>query len=103
MGVRHNRSHYFPTWVRTLGAILDDGTIEIKARCRTCQRSRAIDIAALAARLGRDYSLCNRRTRCRLTPGCRGWNVFGYSTGTWVHHLFDPTTDAAWARRDAGE
>lgn len=40
-----------------------------------------LDVAALAARVGRDYSLIGRRCRCRITPGCPHWNRFYYHCG----------------------
>jgi hypothetical protein len=45
-----------------------------------CGAWRDLDLAALAAKVGPTYSLWNRRTRCRLTEGCAGWNRF-YSSG----------------------
>ncbi|TDN82996.1 hypothetical protein EV664_105194 [Stakelama pacifica] len=69
---------------------------EVRARCRSCEATRPIDVAALARRVGEDYSLLHRRCRCRLTPGCNGWNVFDYSTGCWWYHLYDDADDIRW-------
>lgn len=90
-----------PAWVQTLGAMLDqgEGRVLVRASCTYCKGSRDIDIAALAAKVGRDYSLVNRRCRCRILPGCPGWNRFYYAMGrnTWTRHLFDEATATRWA------
>lgn len=57
--------------------MLDHGT-QIRVGCTKCDKVHDLDIAALAEKVGRDYSLINRRCRCRITPGCRGWNRFHY-------------------------
>jgi hypothetical protein len=89
-----------PAWVQTLGAMLDqgEGRVIVRVTCAQCRGSRDIDITALAARVGRDYSLINRRCRCRLLPGCIGWNRFYYTThvGTWTRPLADPETQDGW-------
>lgn len=99
------RAGIIKSWAMTLGASLDEGFDEqgrtkvmIRAWCGTCRRSKEIDIVALAAKVGRDYSLLNRRCRCRLKPGCPGWNQFSYAYGrsTWPQHLVDEKTDLRW-------
>jgi hypothetical protein len=44
--------------------------------CDTCSGYRDVDLAALALIKGAEYSLWGRRTRCRITSGCSGWNRF---------------------------
>ena len=72
----------FPAWTETLGAMLDHGA-EIRALCTKSCGYRDIDIAALCERLGREYSLIDRRCACRITPGCKGWNRFYYLQATY--------------------
>lgn len=36
---------------------------------------------ALAEKVGPEFSLIDRRCRCRLTPGCDGWNRFDFKAG----------------------
>lgn len=67
----------FPLWTRTLGSMLNGGCA-VRALCDRCKGSRDVDLDALAARVGLEYSLIDRRCRCRLTAGCRGWNRFYY-------------------------
>jgi hypothetical protein len=67
----------FPLWVRTVGAMIDHGA-EIRVLCTGCKAWRDVDLVALVERVGRSYSLVNRRCACRLTPGCGGWNRFYY-------------------------
>lgn len=43
-----------------------------------------------------DYTLYNRRTRCRLTPGCPGWNYFLFDHVTYKMAMFDPEQAARW-------
>lgn len=63
-------------WAKNLGTLLEAG-VEVRAWCDTCTaRFVVVDVAKLIAIKGEDYSLWNRRTKCRLTPGCTGWNRF---------------------------
>lgn len=86
-----------PTWVRTLGVMIDNGTV-VQAYCAECRAYRRFtqeDLIALAEKVGRDYSLVNRRCRCRLTPGCRGWNKFQYLLGV-MRQLADVDVQDRW-------
>ncbi len=65
----------FPLWARTLGAMIDEGC-KVRAICDRCHEWKDVDITALAARVGPEYSLINRRCPCRLRQGCAGWNRF---------------------------
>ena len=49
----------FPTWTRTLGAMIDRGC-EVRAMCEGKCGFVQVDLAELAARVGRDYSLIGR-------------------------------------------
>jgi hypothetical protein len=53
-----------------------DAGVVCAAYCGTCLHSKDIDLGAIAARRGRDFGLWGKRTPCRLSPGCRGKNVF---------------------------
>jgi hypothetical protein len=72
-----------PSWTLTLGSMIDDyDTVQVW--CEHCRRHRKLtreDLVALAEKVGRDYSLWNRRCQCRLTAGCTGWNRFSYRHG----------------------
>jgi hypothetical protein len=74
------RGAYFPGWVETLGA-MSDGNAKIMASCVDCGAHKIVDIERLIEIKGRSYSLVNRRSRCRLTPGCNGWVRFFYMNG----------------------
>lgn len=68
-----------------LGRIIKSGT-QIKVICDTCKADKEFtpaDIEALAAKTSYRYSLVNRRCKCRLTPGCDGWNRFYYLRGVY--------------------
>lgn len=83
-----------PSWAKTLGAMID-GETQVRVRCSGCAEVKLFtmaDLEALAAKVGRDYSLVDRRCRCRLTPGCRGWNRLYY-----LHGVFRPLVDR-WVR-----
>lgn len=71
----------------------------IQVRCTECKMHRRFtreDLEILAAKVGMDYSLYNRRTPCKLTPGCRGWNQFDYLLGVY-RPLRDVETGDRWA------
>lgn len=103
MGMRKGEG-ITPSWVMTLGAIADTLAEHphyfIRVHCRKCREHRDLDIPALIEKVGRDYTLLNKRTRCRITPGCRGWNVFFYSTGTWTHNMFTEKQSLKWMAHD---
>lgn len=61
--------------------MLDHGA-EVRALCTKHCGYRDLDIAALVEKLGRDYSLIDRRCLCRITPGCEGVNRFYYLQAT---------------------
>lgn len=73
-----------------------------EARCSVCRAWRQIDLAALAGKVGLDYSLWNRRCRCRLTDGCRGWIRFFIGPG-WPAPSFDERTELRWIEDEWNE
>jgi hypothetical protein len=83
----------FPSWVWSLDRAIADGG-QVRAFCTRCRAARQVDLRALRARVGGDYCLVNRRCRCRLTPGCAGWNRFHY-----LHGVYRPLWDDATAER----
>lgn len=78
----NGRPSEFPPWARTLGAMIDRG-VEVRVICEGSCSYIDLDLAGLAARVGRDYSLIGRRCRCRITPGCGSWNRFHYLLGVY--------------------
>jgi hypothetical protein len=63
-------------WTKNLGTLIT-ASREVRAFCDTCRAPFVVvDLVKLAAIKGEDYSLWNRRTKCRLTEGCPGWNRF---------------------------
>ncbi|KQM18368.1 hypothetical protein [Novosphingobium sp. Leaf2] len=72
----------------------------IQVECTGCpglHRFTHDEIAALADKVGRDYNLLNRRCKCRLTPGCEGWNRFFFLSGVY-RPLFTPEHSVRWGR-----
>lgn len=79
---------------RTLGRMIEHGFTAF-GRCSTCGKEKAVDLEALAALKGADYSLWNRRSRCQLTEGCRGWVHFHVGPG-WPSPAYDERTQWRW-------
>lgn len=57
-GIRHPMA-----WQATVGGMLDHGTV-VNACCSTCGLWRRVDVAKLAERRGRDFSLWDKRSTC---------------------------------------
>jgi hypothetical protein len=63
-----------PAWTESLGALIAAGR-EVRAWFDTCDAPFVVvDLVKLAALKGASYRLWSRRTKCRLTEGCQGWN-----------------------------
>ena len=71
----------------------------VRVLCERCKVERIIDLLQLRARVGGDYSLVNRRGRCRLTRGCVGWNRFYVRHGPYVG-LWDEKAGFRWMFTD---
>lgn len=71
----------------------------VRATCSTCGGFRDIDLQALAAKVGPEYSLVNRRSPCKLTPGCKGWVKFMYNKGV-MRFLWTYEQEWVWDARD---
>ena len=96
-----------PKVYQTLGDTIDDHGpgVQIMVDCSQCGRAHNFthdELVALAAKVGRDYSLIDRRCRCRLTEGCTGWNAFHYLNGV-MRPLCRAGTQHAWFARDFDE
>jgi hypothetical protein len=70
----------------------------VRVFCSRCRANRDIDLEALAAKVGSDYSLWNRRCRCRMMRHCKGWNRFRSMPG--AVKLYDAETQARWDAED---
>lgn len=87
-------SSILPSWVKTVGAMLEEG-IEVRAWCdRNCTDWFVVDLEKLRRLKGPDYSLVNRRSRCK-TPGCTGWVKMHYPHGVY-RPLCDDETATRW-------
>lgn len=93
-----NRASIVPfAWLADLGAMID-ARARIQVECDKCGRYKRLsqdELIALAAKVGRSYSLHNRRCRCHLTKGCEGWNRFFYLHGVY-RPLWDEKTWMRW-------
>ncbi len=84
-----------PAWVKSLDALIAQG-VGVRVMCTGCDVYRDLDLDALRLAKGGEYSLFNRRCRCRLTPDCTGWNRFYYLKGmAWA--MWDDATADRWA------
>jgi hypothetical protein len=90
-----------PSWVKTLDVMIEAKAV-IKVQCDICRIDREVDLHRLRARVGGDYSLLNRRCRCRLTDGCKGWNTFHYCRGVY-RVLAEPEVRKRWLRQSIAE
>lgn len=85
------------SWLANLGAMIDERSA-IQVSCTKCgiyHRFTTEELAALADKVGRNFSLWNRRCRCRLTPNCLGWNRFNYLLGVY-RPLWDQAGTHHW-------
>ena len=88
----------FPTWVQTIGAIIENDT-RIDVLCSKCGARERVDPKRIRLIKGNDYSLINRRCRCRLTDDCDGWNKFHYLHGV-MRPLWTEERAMIWMERD---
>lgn len=91
-----------PSWTRSIATMLevtDQPGHNVEAwcdRCRICRHLKRRELERIAKAKGPDYSLFNRRTRCRMTEGCTGWVTFRYQRGCWAYALYDEQTEMRW-------
>ena len=91
----------FPAWTHTVRSMIDSGE-EVRAfcsgRCMLFPGFAVVDLARVRAVKGGDYSLINKRTRCK---SCGGWVKFHYCNGVY-RPLWDDATAMRWMKRDTG-
>lgn len=75
--------------------------IDAKTFCTACDGGQLVDIPALIEKVGPDYKLYNKRTRCRMTEGCAGFNRFWCNRGAVFLPMWDDDTAEVWLRRDS--
>lgn len=88
-----------PAWVQTVHKSVEEGDVHIRVGCDRCGEWRDVDLEALAKKVDANYSLINRRCKCRLTPGCDGWNRFFYQRGVF-RNLWTIERGEIWLERD---
>jgi hypothetical protein len=94
-----------PSWTKTISSMIEahGPGCNVEVRCSLCAGFKKLakeDLERIGAAKGMDYSLWNKRTRCRLTPGCRGWNTFRFEHGPWAYGLFDDKQIGRWMDAD---
>lgn len=67
-----------PDWTANLATLIASGE-KVRAMCDRCPAYRDLDLPALAAAKGADFSLWGKVSHCRLTEGCPGRNRFYFS------------------------
>ena len=77
MGAKRKR--LTPAWLRSVGAMLDEG-VRARARCPACDQMFVVDLEAIACVKGRGFSLIGQHPRCKVV-GCKGTVRFLYSPG----------------------
>jgi hypothetical protein len=97
--------HSVPSWARNVGTLMlaVQAGEKVQVYCRGCRSHRPLtvdDLQRIEAAKGMRFSMTNRRTRCRLTRGCDGWNVFRYQRGPWVYPLYSEEQDERWSEQD---
>lgn len=71
-----------PSWVKTVGVMIREG-VRVRSTCRECRTCRdvlPVDLQAIAAVKGEEFSLIGIEPRCRIV-GCKGRCFFLYSPG----------------------
>jgi hypothetical protein len=96
---------FFPAWTQTVGSMKATRDAKpdhfgVRVSCDSCRQGRDVDLDAIIARKGPDFSLVNRRSRCRFTPGCRGSNRFFFQHGV-MRPLWTQEQVEIWMRADA--
>lgn len=98
---------FFPAWTETVASMKETRDrkpdhFHVRVTCTVCRQGRDVDLDGLIAAKGPDYSLVNRRSRCKFTKGCRGWNRFFYQSGV-MRPLWDDKTGDRWMLTDDRE
>lgn len=93
----------FPGWTENVGKMLaaqdGRGHTAVAVSCTGCDEHRPVDLERLMAAKGPLFSLQNKRYRCKLTAGCRGWNRFSYQSGV-MRPLWSERQADLWIAED---
>lgn len=94
----------FPSWTHTVAEMKltrdeKPDHFAVHVRCDLCKQCRDVDLDAIIAAKGDNHSLVNKRYRCKLTPGCEGWNRFHYQSGV-MRPLWTEDQADRWAFLD---
>lgn len=94
-----------PDWCDTIWSMLAaiDASHSVHARCDQCGARRELarkDLERIGEKKGLRFRLVGKRTRCRLTPGCEGWNTFAYREGSWLMSLHTEADMLRWIAHD---
>lgn len=97
----HFDRHLADPHIRTIRSMIDAG-YTVTIRCTGCHHHVHLDLYALEGRTNPDYSLINRRCRCRITSNCDGWNRFYYNAPGEIaaHPLYQAVQWDRWQERD---
>lgn len=68
----------WPHWVRSLGAMIE-ARAQVRFACPACKRLYDVDLASLAILKGREWTLVDRRARCKASR-CRASGRFVAAT-----------------------
>ena len=90
-----NRAGFNRFYRPTIGDLMRTG-VEVMVECTFCPCGHVLDLAPLLAAKGPDYSLFNRRCRCRLSDGCPGWNRFLHRRSSVFLPMWDDETALRW-------
>ncbi len=71
----------------------------VTVTCDTCKQGRDVDLDALIAAKGENFSLVNKRYRCKFSPGCPGHNRFHFQGGV-MRPLWSETQADKWIAAD---
>lgn len=86
---------------RRLQKVIDLG-LKVRVVCTVCREIKDFsrdDLLALKEKVGPDFSFVDRRCRCRITPGCTGWNRFTGLQGVY-RPLWHPDVGVMWSLKD---
>lgn len=97
MGAR--KPGMLPSWVATVHQMAAEPFCRVRAFCGKCKVFKDVDLQALAAKVGPEYSLIDRRSPCHFTSGCDGWVKFMYLFGVY-RNLWSYEREEVWMERD---
>lgn len=94
----------FPAWTHSVGAMKaaqaeKPAHYQVHVACDRCKQWRSVDLDGIIAARSPTFALINRRYRCKLTPGCQGWNRFRYQSGV-MRPLWTEKQAERWSLAD---